>query len=82
MVMDDREEISSSSSSSNGIVHELTMEADLKLALEELPDELAELTDETVDMVEIGDMVEVLPLKELRPLSLLLWLCEAAPTEL
>ena len=58
------------------------MEADLKLALEELPDELAELTDETVDMVEIGDMVEVLPLKELKPLSLLLWLCEAAPTEL
>ena len=82
MVMDDREEISSSSSSSNGIVHELTMEADLKLALEELPDELAELTDETVDMVEMGDMVEVLPLKELSPLSLLLWLCEAAPTEL
>ena len=80
--MDDREEISSSSSSSNGMVHELTMDADLKLARDELPDELAELTDETVDMVEIGDMVEVLPLKELNPLSLLLWLCEAAPTEL
>jgi len=80
--MDDREEISSSSSSSNGIVHELTMDADLKLARDELPDELAELTEETVDMVEIGDMVEVLPLKELNPLSLLLWLCEAAPTEL
>ena len=80
--MDDRDEISSSSSSSNGMVHELTMDADLKLARDELPDELAELTEETVDMVEIGDMVEVLPLKELNPLSLLLWLCEAAPTEL
>jgi len=79
--MDERQDISSSSSSSNGIVHELTIDADRKLAREELPDELAELTDETVDIVEIGDMVEVRPLKELKPLSLLLWLWDAAPTE-
>ena len=74
IVMDERQEISSSSSSSKGMVHELTMDADLKLARDELPDELAELTEETVDMVEMGDMVEVLPLNELKPLSLLLWL--------
>ena len=65
-----------SSSSSKGIVHELTMEADLRLAL--LPpddeDEEEEEAEETVDMVEIGDMVEVRPLRELNPLSLLLWL--------
>lgn len=63
---------SSSSSSSNGIVHEDTMEAERRLARDD-PEE-AEDTDDTVDMVEIGDIVEVLPLNELRPESLLLWL--------
>ena len=62
----------SSSSSSSGMVHELTMEADLRLALLELPELELELTEETVLMVEIGDMVDVRPLRELRPLSLLL----------
>ena len=81
MVIDERQDISSSSSSSKGIVHELTIDADLRLAREELPDELAELTEETVDIVEIGDMVDVRPLNELKPLSLLLWLWDAAPTE-
>ena len=51
------------------MVHELTIEADLKLALLEL--EVEEL-DETVDIVEIGDIVDALPLKELNPLSELL----------
>ena len=74
IVIDERQDISSSSSSSNGMVQELTIDADLKLAREELPDELAELTEETVDIVDMGDMVEVRPLKELKPLSLLLWL--------
>ena len=63
----------SSSSSSSGMVHELTMEADLRLARLELPELELELTEETVLMVEMGDMVEVRPLRELRPLSLLLW---------
>ena len=81
IVIDERQDISSSSSSSNGIVQELTIDADLKLAREELPDELAELTEETVDIVDMGDMVEVRPLRELKPLSLLLWLCDAGPTE-
>ena len=67
---------SSSSSSSKGIVHEETMEADLKLARLELPELEAEDTEETVDMVEMGLMVEALPLMELNPLSLLLWLWE------
>jgi hypothetical protein len=55
------------------------MEADLRLARLELPELEVELTDETVLMVEIGDMVDVRPLRELRPLSLLLcwWLPEA-----
>ena len=74
IVIDERQDISSSSSSSNGMVQELTIDADLKLAREELPDELAELTEETVDIVDMGDMVEVRPLNELKPLSLLLWL--------
>jgi len=65
---------SSSSSSSKGIVHEETMEADRKLARLELPELEAEDTEETVDMVEMGLMVEALPLMELNPLSLLLWL--------
>lgn len=58
------------------MVQELTMEADRRLALLELPEEeeLAEDTDETVDMVEMGLMVEVRPLSELSPESLLLWL--------
>ena len=81
IVIDERQDISSSSSSSNGMVQELTMDADLKLAREELPDELAELTEETVDIVDMGDIVEVRPLRELKPLSLLLWLCDAGPTE-
>ena len=63
----------SSSSSSSGMVHELTMEADLRLARLELPELELELTEETVLIVEIGDMVEVRPLRELSPLSLLLW---------
>ena len=67
---------SSSSSSSKGIVHEETIEADLKLARLELPELEAEDTEETVDMVEMGLMVEALPLMELNPLSLLLWLWE------
>ena len=67
---------SSSSSSSKGMVHEETMEADLKLARLELPELEAEETEETVDMVEMGLMVEALPLMELKPLSLLLWLWE------
>lgn len=62
----------SSSSSSKGMVQELTMEADRRLALLELPEEDADDTEETVDMVEIGDMVEVRPLRELSPESLLL----------
>lgn len=52
-------------------MHEDTIEADLKLARLEEPEEEAE---DTVDMVEIGDMVDVRPLRLLRPLSLLLWL--------
>lgn len=62
---------SSSSSSSKGIVQELTMLADLRLALELLPElpELLELTELTVDMVEIGLMVLVRPDKELSPES-------------
>jgi hypothetical protein len=64
----------SSSSSSNGIVQEDTMEADLSEALLELPELLAEDTEDTVDIVDMGDIVDALPLKELRPLSLLLWL--------
>ncbi len=63
----------SSSSSSSGMVQELTMEADLRLARLELPELDVELTEDTVLIVEIGDMVEVRPLRELRPLSLLLW---------
>ena len=55
------------------MVHELTMEADRRLARLELPELELELTEETVLMVEIGDMVEVRPLRELSPLSLLLW---------
>ena len=46
----------------------LTIEADLRLALE-LPED-PELTLETVDMVDTGLMVEVRPDKLLRPLSL------------
>ena len=45
----------------------------LRLALLELPELELELTEETVLMVEIGDMVDVRPLSELSPLSLLLW---------
>lgn len=56
------------------MVQELTMEAERRLFRLELPDEEAELTLDTVDMVEMGDMVDVRPLKELNPLSLLLWL--------
>jgi len=66
--------VSGSSSSSKGIVHEETMEAERSEARLELPELEAEETEETVDMVEIGDIVDALPLKELRPLSLLLWL--------
>ena len=62
----------SSSSSSSGMVHELTMEAERRLARLELPELELELTEETVLIVEIGDMVEVRPLRELSPLSLLL----------
>lgn len=54
------------------MVHELTIEADLKLFLLDDPELEVELTLDTVDMVEIGDIVEVLPLSELNPLSLLL----------
>ena len=60
----------SSSSSSKGMVHEDTMEADRKLARLELPELEADDTEDTVDIVDMGDMVEVLPLRELRPLSL------------
>ncbi len=60
---------SSSSSSSSGIVQELTIEADLSEVLLDV-----ELPEETVDIVETGDMVDARPpLRELRPLSLLLW---------
>ena len=69
---------SSSSSSSNGIVQEDTIEAERSEARLELPELEAEDTEETVDIVEIGDIVEARPLKELSPLSLLLWLCEVA----
>ena len=65
---------SSSSSSSNGMVQEDTIEADRRLARLELPELEAEETEDTVDMVEMGLMVEALPLMELNPLSLLLWL--------
>ena len=49
------------------------MGTNLRLALLELPELELELTEETVLMVEIGDIVEVRPLRELSPLSLLLW---------
>ena len=61
-------------SSKRAATAEETMEADLKLARLELPELEAEDTEETVDMVEMGLMVEALPLMELNPLSLLLWL--------
>ena len=56
-----------SSSSSRGMVQVLTMLAERRLAREEPL--LAELVLETTER---GDMQEVLPLRELRPLSLLL----------
>ena len=56
-----------SSSSSSGMVQVLTMLAERRLAREEPL--LAELVLETTER---GDMQEVLPLRELRPLSLLL----------
>ena len=56
-----------SSSSSKGMVQVLTMLAERRLAREEPL--LAELVLETTER---GDMQEVLPLRELRPLSLLL----------
>lgn len=59
----------SSSSSSRGMVELLTMLADRKLARDE--PELALLPVDTTDM---GDMQEVRPERELRPLSLELWL--------
>ena len=62
----DCSDAASSQASSSGMVHELTIEADRRLALE---DDDPEDTDETVDMVEIGDMVEVRPDRELRPES-------------
>lgn len=59
---------SSSNSSSNGMVQELTMEADLR-------DPAEDEDEEVVEIVEIGDIVEVRPLlRLLKPLSLLLWL--------
>ena len=59
--------MSLSSSSSRGMVQVLTMLAERRLAREEPL--LAELPVETTER---GDMQEVLPLRELRPLSLLL----------
>ena len=61
----------SSASSSKGMVQELTIEADLRLALDE---EDPEETEDTVDMVEMGDMVDVRPDKELSPESEFEWL--------
>ena len=58
-----------SSSSSRGMVDPLTMLADRKLARDDPL--LAELPVLTTDS---GDMQLVRPLRELRPLSLLLWL--------
>ena len=51
----------------------LTIEPDLNEALEEA-DEEAEDTEETVDMVEMGLMVDVLPDRDESPESELLWL--------
>ena len=58
-----------SSSSSSGMVQVLTMLAERRLAREDPL--LAELVLETTER---GDMQDVRPLRELRPLSLLLWL--------